>query len=102
MDESELISKFLRQKKIAAIVPSILMFLLVLHISGMTTLPEGTALVFGIFVLASLVAAALVRNRFVTVESVSIVCPKCKKPMHSKILKCEICGTETTIGNEEK
>lgn len=102
MDESELVSNFLRQKKLAAIVPSILMFFLLLHISGVNELPEGTAIGFGIFVLASLIAAALVRNKFITVEVVSILCPKCKKPMHSKILKCEICGTETKIGDQEK
>ena len=102
MDESELISNFLRQKKLAAIVPSIMMFFLLLHVLGIIELTESMAIGFGIFVLASLIAAALVRNKFVTVEVVSVLCPKCKKPMHSKILKCEICGTETKIGDEEK
>lgn len=102
MDESELVSNFLRQKKLAAIMPSILMFLLVLHVSTVIELPGGAAIGFAIFILASLIAAALVRNKFVTVDAVSILCPKCKKPMHSKILKCEICGTETKIGDQEK
>ena len=102
MDEADIVSKFLRQKKLAAIVPSIMTFLLLLHVAGIHELSEGTAIGFSVFVLASLIAAALLRNKFVTVDAVGILCPKCKKPMHSKILKCEICGTETKIGEEDK
>ncbi len=102
MDESDIVSKFLRQKKLAAIVPSIVTFLLLLHVAGVNVLSQGTAIGFTTFVLISLIAAALLRNKFVTVEAIGILCPKCKKPMHSKILKCEICGTEIKMGEEDK
>lgn len=101
MESSDIIAGFMRKKKLAAIVPSIMTFLLLLHVAEINELPTTLAIVFSIFILANLILAALLKNKFVTHDVIDILCPKCKKPMHTTFLICDICGTETKMGEED-
>jgi len=101
VEGSDLIAGFMRKKKLAAIVPSIMTFLLLLHVAGINELSTTVAIIFSIFVLVSLISAALLRNKFVTHDVVDVLCPKCKKPMHTSFLKCDVCDTETRMGDGE-
>ncbi len=100
MVDYEIFSNFMRKKKLAAVVPASMTFSLLLHVSGIYQLTTEVAIGFGIFVLVSLISAALLKNKFVTVDVIGIQCPKCKKPMHSTFLRCEICNTETKLGDD--
>lgn len=101
VESSDIISSFMRKKKLAAIAPSIMTFLLLLHVAGINEIPTTVAIGFSIFVLANLILAALLKNKFVTRDVIDILCPKCKKPMHTTFLRCDICGTETKLGEED-
>lgn len=101
MESSDIITGFMRKKKLAAIAPSISTFLLLLHVAEINELSITIAVILSIFVLSNLILAALLKNKFVTHEVIDILCPKCKKPMHTTFLRCDICGTETKLGEED-
>jgi len=101
VEGSEIFESFMRKKKLAAVVPSIMTFLLLLHVAEINELSTTVAIIFSIFVLISLISAAFLRNKLVTRDVVDVLCPKCKKPMRTSFLKCDNCDTETKMGNDE-
>lgn len=85
---------FLKYKKIATPVRIGLAGIVGIQFFGIYQFPPHVLIPAGILAITHLLSIVVEKAKLSTVEIAERKCPRCQKPMYSKIIKCEKCSIQ--------
>ena len=101
MDDFDASIPFARYKKIATPVRIVLAGIIGVQFFGIFQIPQEVLYPAAVLSIMHLISIGFEKSRLSTVEIAERKCPKCEKPMFSKLIKCEKCGIQLDTEEEK-